>query len=1199
MLQLHYSNRLEGLIEPLARAIADRQRRDPLRPVTIVVPNRAVEQFVKYRVAERLGVAANLTFPFLRAHLTAIAQSANPRLRVLGATPLQLVIFNCLMSEQTRRNPALAPAWQYIDAGGASTGSPEAELRCFELSGRLAKLFEEYSISRRAMLAQWGSDRLTAANTDFADSEKWQQALWRIIFTAGGAANEQWTGDAEHDWMLLPDAFARTGDSALAGAAREGLHVFALASPGQAYAEIFARLGKVGALSIYALNPCREFWEDLDTSRRSGKASWTHRGSRIGGELGASEDPFGLVAEDNRALGLWGRPGREYIRLLNELSDCDFDSNFIDHPAGDAVPLLARFQQDILDRAPEAQQNSADESASIRFLACPGIRREIEIVANEIWRLVKQSESESRPLRFHEIGVLIPDAECETYAPHVESVFARVHRIPVEVNGRSVARQSRIAEAIGLMLKLPLGRFTRTDLLRLLKHPALTGGDPEIDVELWEEWCEELGVFFGADESDLAATYIPPNLFNWDQALRRLALGAFMSGERSGDNLLFEAPSVGALMPLEIDESEMPAALALVSTARALLADAHAIRSARMSLARWARLIGLMIERYIIADEPEDQQMRDRCLSAIGAMGAEGIESPEVSYAVTEAMASVLVEELGARQVHFAGRGVAAGAMGTLHSLPFRAIFVMGLGESFFPARDPRDPLDLRQARRQAGDLSPSDRDRYLFLESMLAARERITFSYVARDAHTGDSLEPSTVVRELQFILGACLGESAVEKLTIDHPMSRYDPAYFEDLGGSGARAGGLISFDNAAHRGARMKALRENLNSCAKAAARLDSDELLAALSAKTCAALRRVLQIPLERGAQALDPEDTMDLPVSALRKFLECPAQGAARYALGMSEDEDADEEIVDEPVAMSRVDRATLLREVFWKLPETKPAIISKYSQAAALAQMKGRAPVGPIADTIRDQDIELIRGWKKFAETAHAGDLSEWKEFRLGRADEHTKSAQEIVPYLTLEVPVHGAGDKPITRRVRLHGAVGRFSPGLDKGLQCVTRKDAAAKHFLPLFLNAIVLKAAGLSVSEAFKAIVVGAAAEKSKNGPPWIRTLVTPEKDQAIEYLTTIVGDLLADAHGYFLPIEAAEKVYQASRKGDGASGLIPALEVIRERERDACSSAYGPLRRWRELEPPSAAKIFDLVKRRFGPLAELFRKDEAAEQ
>ncbi len=1198
MLKLHYSNRLEGLIEPLADSIAEQQRRKPLRKIAIVVPSRAVEQFVKYQTAERLGVAANLAFPFLRTHLTNIVQNANPRLRVLAAGALQLVIFNSLISLKNRADSQLAPAWRYIDAGGGRD-TPEAELRAFELSGRVAKLFEEYSISRCTMLARWSGGRVAAAGTAIAENEKWQQALWRIIFDASGAANPQWTGDAAHDWMLLPGAFARISDAALTEAMRDGLHVFGLASPGQAYAEIFARLGKCGALSIYALNPCREFWEDLNTSRRDATTNWVHRGSRIDGELEKSEDPFGLAAADNRALELWGLPGREYIRLLNELSDCDFESNFIDQPDGKDASLLSRVQQDILDRSRGAELRDAASPASIRFLACPGIQREVEIVASEIWRLLQRSASGKNPLRFNEIGVLIPDSECEVYAPHIEAVFARIHGIPVEISGRSVARQSRVAEAISLLLKLPLGRFTRADLLRLLKHRALNGGDPALDVELWDAWCEELGVFFGADGGDPAATYIPANLFNWDQALKRLALGAFMSGERSGDDRLFESAEIGALLPLEIDESEIPAAQAFVSTTRALLADANAIRRERMSLRRWAQLLMRMIERYVIVDEPEDRQMRDRCLAAIDAMRTEEIESPEVSYAVAEAMASALIDELGARQVRFAGHGVAAGAMGTLHSIPFRAIFVMGLGESFFPARDPRDPLDLRGIRRHAGDLSPTDRDRYMFLESILAARERIAFSYVARDPHTGDALEPSTVIRELQLILGSYLKEAAVDALTLAHPVSRYDVGYFGDPGGGVSPLNGL-SVDSAARQGARITALRQDLDHYTDDAARLDARELLAALSPEAREALRPDLRIPkTSEAAEVTERDADLYLPVAALRKFLECPAQGAARYALGMSEDEDADEDIADEPVGMTRLDQVMLLREVFWKLPTSDTAAKSEYLRAAALAQMKGRAPAGPIADTLRDQDLNLIRGWSKYAEAAKAGNLSEWKEFRIGRADEHASSSQEILPYLVLEVPVRTAPGKIISRRVRLYGSVGAFSPGFDAALQCVARKDAKVRHFLPLFVNAIVLKAAGQPIPKEFRAILVGTAAEKKKL-PPWIGTLVAPEKDQAVEYLTRLVSDLLSDPHDYFLPIEAAEKVVRLSRKGSDAAEAISALEEMRDQDGDfgLPSSAYGPLRRWRELELPSPEKIFDLVNRRFGPIRSLFGDEDGGE-
>ncbi len=50
-----------------------------------------------------------------------------------------------------------------------------------------------------------------------------------------------------------------------------------------------------------------------------------------------------------------------------------------------------------------------------------------------------------------------------------------------------------------------------------------------------------------------------------------------------------------------------------------------------------------------------------------------------------------------------------------------------------------------------------------------------------------------------------------------------------------------------------------------------------------------------------------------------RYLECPLQGAARYSLGMLEDEDAPEEAEDEPIEQSRLNRAVMLRNVFWRI----------------------------------------------------------------------------------------------------------------------------------------------------------------------------------------------------------------------------------------------------------------------------------------
>src|SRR6202521_1491104 len=146
MIRLHYSNRLENLIAPLASAVAEHQPRQPLEPLSIVVPSRVVEQFVKYRLAETIGVAANLKFPFLRSYLAEILATADPKLKILDADELQLILFECLRNSAHRGDPGLKPADDYIRAG--SRIDSDLELRTLMLAGQLARLFREYSIAR-------------------------------------------------------------------------------------------------------------------------------------------------------------------------------------------------------------------------------------------------------------------------------------------------------------------------------------------------------------------------------------------------------------------------------------------------------------------------------------------------------------------------------------------------------------------------------------------------------------------------------------------------------------------------------------------------------------------------------------------------------------------------------------------------------------------------------------------------------------------------------------------------------------------------------------------------------------------------------------------------------------------------------------------------------------------------------------------
>src|ERR1700674_551448 len=222
---------------------------------------------------------------------------------------------------------------------------------------------------------------------------------------------------------------------------------------------------------------------------------------------------------------------------------------------------------------------------------------------------------------------------------------------------------------------------------------------------------------------------------------------------------------------------------------------------------------------------------------------------------------------------------------------------------------------------------------------------------------------------------------------------MSRYDLRYFPDLDPDRThpdrtdpdRAGPdteLLSFDRTARRGARMAALRlDLLRHCAGAALPGRGRMLLSRLSPQVQKRISRELRImDLSDGADGSDRgvaargASAIALPLSALRRFLECPVQGAARYALGMREDQDdAGEDHQDEPVAQSILDRTVMLREAFWKSRGDRDSAADDYRGRFRIAQAQGRAPAGLFAQQAQSADLAALGEWLDQAHEAGAG----------------------------------------------------------------------------------------------------------------------------------------------------------------------------------------------------------------------------------
>ena len=1218
MIHVCYSNRTEELLAELVRRLeAERARRGPFEPLRVVVPNRNVESYVKLGLAQARGIAANLETHFLRTLIARVVERAAPGARAVQKAHLEGHLLALLHDGDFLGRAELGPVREYLEAAGRAGDA--VDRRRAQLAAELARLFDEYASARPEMVAAWSAGRRALpAGSAASDLEEWQGALWQAIFGAGGLVARRSEREGR-SWMLLGDLLAGVSASGALAAAcaadAAALHVFGLSYMARGYHRMLSELGRHLEVRIYTLNPCREFWEDLETvgelRRRGRKDGRGQRGWASRAEarqpslaLGDAADPLGLLAEgENLPLRLWGRPGRESVRLLNQLTDGDFEGRFAAHPAGAPRTLLGRLQDDVLDRAARpADPPAAAPDDSITVLRCPGLRRELEVVAAEIWRLVRAEPG----LRLNDVAVVVPEARKDAYLPHVAAVFGEAQGLPHHVMDLPLGGGHRLGEAVELLLALPLGAFSRRELLPLVTHPSIMARFPDADAGTWLRLADELGIVHGADRGDHQGTYIERDLFSWDQGLRRLALGALMAGPRAGD----ERPvTIGAddYLPADLPPDEEPAALSFALLVRSLITDARFATGAARPLGEWLDFLRAMLTSYLVPADEEEELLLGRCLRALEDLDELDLGDTAISYRVAAELARSRLAAIGGGRGQYLAHGVTVASLVPMRAIPFRVVFVVGLGHGLFPAPPRHAQLDLREVRRAPGDVSPREQDLYMFLETLLCTRDKLFLSYVARDELTGEALPPSSVLLELREILAdGYLTPSALTTLFDDAPappLRRYDD---------------LTRLDAAplARREHRARALGRSLRETLPPNATIPAPvALVRALPESVAAALTTHLRLhvpgPLspgpphpvkERGQGEGAPRLTV--PLLALRRFLEDPLQGSARFRLRMREIEgeedllERDEEAFETaPRGHTAVLRAAMTEALLADPLPPWEAVVATYERHALHEELSGRFPTGLFRAAGARRHLEILRGWYDALMAFAGGAPLGRRVVRFGPA----AGAGAAPPTETrdpITVEVNGPGGALavdlVGRTDLIVGGDGGDSSDASAGslvLVCrgsddVTRRE---KDGLRGYLDHLALAAAGLG--GAHQALVAWSRGGEYKLHRTRFRPVGTM---RARQELAALVADLLAGApdaagrptgvHDYLLPCEA---VFDARRAQRPVAGEVEKLrDNYFEKPWVVFSSVLGPVPEAAERhDPPAGARAEEMVAARFG--------------
>ena len=1136
MLRAVHSNRVEELFSALDEALPPA---DPFVPSTIVVGSKLVARWLTRELALSRGIAAGLDLVTFD-ELLASTWGSDAEARAAGLSPLDrgrlgAALASVLADDAIVRG--LPPVAAYLAAAPAQ--GDRAGPRRVQLAEHLADLTWSYALTRPDWMPALLAGRVPS------DLEGDATARWQAALLGAAMARLHGNGPGEPRWAPLPmlpwlRRRAKLPPPKLAGS----VAAFGLSFLARGQLEALTDLSATTDVTIYVLDPCEELWDDV-----AGRAART--------SITAAFDPLPLI--------LWGRPVRDTIAALVERTGGDLDGRFVDElesaldiDDGDPRSARERLLSDVRTR--RTPNHAVSREAGVTVLACPNARREIEVIASEARRRLDADPS----LCAHEIAVWIA-GDAEQYLAQAPSAFEAVG-VPCHLIDAPIDDRGRIGEAVLALLELPTGAMTRRELLRVMTHPAVLAAHPHVDAVDWVRWTERLGIVHGADASAHQGTYLEeyPGHFHWDQGVRRLALGAFMVGERAARGPVAIGGAASAPEEVRPDQQASAATYALI--VRSLCADAAWLAQHEAPLAEWADIFARLVDTYLAPRDEEAKRDIERARTMLSGIADLDIDGRRVGFREARVHAARRLGSARANRGEPLASGVMVAPLAAMRGVPFRVAFIAGLDEGAFPAGDQPSPLDLRRDPRP-GDVSPRDRDRAAFLDVLLCTREALFLSYVAVEAKSGQPLGPSSVVLELSDALAPYLGapssRDALASITIRHPLHRFGDVVAPAPTVTEARVSPSIARERWACTV--RDELREHLRASGHAIP--DEDGQLALLAHPSQRELRIALGIEDAPAVPRANDAFARPISIANVRKFLEHPIQAWAQAVLGL--DELPDGEVIehsDEPFHLDAPLRAGLLRDVLAaQLRDPSSGLEAIYDGVVRDLTLRGQFPVGVFASASRARDLVLLATWREaLGPVAVAGAT----RYGFGRAQ---SANTELLPALTIELDAK--------RSVRLVGQTELLLRG-DRKTSIITslsKLDKKSPYHLRGALDHVVLAAAGLApvghthklVDHEGKLLVVEHA--------PWTVA-------DARAYLAAVVTELLDQPHGYLLPFDGLVKALAGTKPsrqhGDPTGGL-----------------GYGPIERRDGLVPPADAQAIAL--RRLAPLVERMSGDHGFEQ
>ncbi|MBO7741669.1 MAG: exodeoxyribonuclease V subunit gamma [Victivallales bacterium] len=741
-----------------------------LEPVTVINQTRGISDWLRLHLAQHGegGIAMNLDMmlptQFMQSTLDRIYKL--DRRNIPCEQSLRWRIFAELAMANLGDYPQLD---KFLNCG-------DRLLKAWQLSGKVAGLYDRYHLSWSQLIQHWkNSDPAATRNTD----EQWLHRLFRKCFPEPQLRYEEYLHQFLEDASISP--------AAVEGWRGGTIHVFGVGAMRSSWFRFLLKLGELDFFNVnfFWLTPSKEYI-GYEFSKKEQQKN--------GGDVTLPDDEGNMVFRNNC------RQLRLFFNTVEESMGDQFDYDSGDTSLVDEIPesesALQRLQREIRTLVPreegEAAENDGDDS--IRIHACHSIRRQVEVLHDQLCLAFDQDPG----LKPSDVLVMAPDINA--YAPYIQSVFSEHDNLAwrISICDRTPLSSSAVITALFDILETVQSQCAAEDVYELLELTVIQNnyGFSHGQLPVIRNWIKKSGIRWGIDGEHHQET-IKANFreFSWKYGLQRLMMGLCRSGSDA------------------LDEDGIPQ-MANVDSNRELLFAFSAFVNDFMELREqiqgektfqaWCELLIKFMDTFLRVAKDDDQGREESTAlrRAITNLAGFAQESPMPDE--TPIPLNVVLEML---KEHFTAPGNAHNfisdkltfcSMCPMRSVPKRIIAVLGMNEKDFPKREPRMNFDISarifnaQLPPRTDNYSKADEDRFLFLETILAAKEKLWFFYNGCTSFNEDKLPCAAPLAELIEYLDH-------EKSIIRHPRHSFSPDYFRSGSGLAGKSASISAYNIA----------------------------------------------------------------------------------------------------------------------------------------------------------------------------------------------------------------------------------------------------------------------------------------------------------------------------------------------------------------------------------------------------------------